>query len=137
MIIVTKNKHHIVTHVYYERLKIMKKTGLFLAIVLFLSVSPFCHQQPGYANNYFEEISTDEIVFIKGIIGKVSMNTMQFTVRPLNGKRVLITIGSQTLLEGLYTIEELDRGQQAKIWYSIKKDGNKALKIKKMMDLGC
>lgn len=115
----------------------MKKTGLFITFIIILGISPFLPHPSGYANDFFEEISTDEMLFIKGVINKVSIDKMQLAVRPFKGKRVLITFDSQTLLEGIYTIEELDKEQQVKVWYSVENNGNKALKIIKMMDLGC
>jgi len=50
---------------------------------------------------------------------------------------VVINIVPETLLEGVSMIDELEKKQQVKVWYSIEENENKAIKIKKMMDLGC
>ena len=115
----------------------MKKTGALLGLLLILSISPIFPHPSGYASDFFEETSSDEMVYIRGIISKVSLEEMQIAVRPLKGKRVVITIDPDTILEGISQIDELDKKQQVKVWYSIEEENNKAIKIKKMMDLGC
>ena len=34
-------------------------------------------------------------------------------------------------------IDDFEKEQQVKIWYSIDNNNNRAIKIKKLMDLGC
>jgi len=115
----------------------MKKTGALLGLLLILSISPIFPHPTGHASGLFEETSSDEMIYIRGIISKVSLEEMQIAVRPLKGKRVVITIDPDTILEGISQVDELDKKQQVKVWYSIEEEKNKAIKIKKMMDLGC
>ena len=115
----------------------MKKTGALLGLLLILSISPVFPNPSGHASDFFEETSSDEMIYIRGIISKVSLEEMQIAVRPLKGKRVVITIDPDTILEGISQVDELDKKQQVKVWYSIEEETNKAIKIKKMMDLGC
>ena len=115
----------------------MKKTGALLGLLLILSISPVFPNPSGHASDFFEETSSDEMIYIRGIISKVSLEEMQIAVRPLKGKRVVITIDPDTILEGISQVDELDKKQQVKVWYSIEEEKNKAIKIKKMMDLGC
>lgn len=115
----------------------MKKAGTVLGLLFLLGLSPIFPHPQGRTNDLFEEASTDQMIFLRGIISKVSTEKMQIAVRPLKGKRVVITIVPETLLEGVSMIDELEKKQQVKVWYSLEENENKAIKIKKMMDLGC
>ena len=115
----------------------MKKTGALLGLLLMLSLSPIFPHPSGHTSDFYEETSTDDVIYMRGIVSRVSLEEMQIAVRPLKGKRVVITIDPDTLLEGIYQIDELEKKQQVKVWYSIQEETNKAIKIKKMMDLGC
>lgn len=115
----------------------LKKTVSILGIALLITVCPLFTLPPGHANSLFEEVSTDSIMFVRGLISSGYDENMQIAVRPLKGKRVVISIGPDTLLEGASRLDELEKKQQVKVWYSIENDGNRALKIIKMMDLGC
>ena len=115
----------------------MKKTGALLGLLIILSLSPMFPHPSGHTSDFYEETSTDDMMYIRGIVSKVSPEKMQIAVRPLKGKRVIITIDPDTLLEGISQIDELEKKQQVKVWYSILEGTNKAIKIKKMMDLGC
>ena len=116
----------------------MKKTAVLVGFAVLLSIfSPLPFPTTGNALDLSEEVSTDEVIFTRGIISKIYAENMQIGVRPLKGKLIIISIDPDTLLEGFSRLDELGKKQQVKIWYSIENDGNKALKIKKMMDLGC
>ncbi len=115
----------------------MKKTGALLGLLLILSLSPIFPHPSGHTSDFYEETSTDDMIYMRGIVSRVSPEEMQIAVRPLKGKRVVITIDPDTLLEGISQIDELEKKQQVKVWYSIQEETNKAIKIKKMMDLGC
>ena len=115
----------------------MKKTGAVLGLLLILSLCPLFPHPSGHTSDFYEEASTDDMMYIRGIVSKVSPEKMQIAVRPLKGKRVIISIDSDTLLEGISQIDELEKKQQVKVWYSIQEETKKAIKIKKMMDLGC
>ena len=115
----------------------LKKIVSTLGFALLITVCPLFPLPPGHANDLSEEVSTDETMFVRGLISGVYDEKMQIAVRPLKGKRVVISIGPDTLLEGVSQLDELEKKQQVKVWYSIEDDGNKALKIEKMMDLGC
>ncbi len=108
-----------------------------LGFALLITVCPLFTLPSGHAGDLFEEVSTDKTVYVRGLISSVDDEKMQISVRPLKGKRVVISIGPDTLLEGVSRLDELEKKQQVKVWYSVEDDGNKALKIKKMMDLGC
>lgn len=115
----------------------MIKAGTILGLLFLLGLSPIFPHPQGHTSDLFEEASTDQMIFVRGIISKVSTEKMQIAVRPLKGKRVVINIVPETLLEGVSMIDELEKKQQVKVWYSIEENENNAVKIKKMMDLGC
>ncbi len=115
----------------------MKKTGTLLGFILILTIVPIFPFSPGHTDELFEEMSTEQMTYIRGLVSRVSLENMEIAVRPAKGKRVVISIDPDTLLEGVSQIDELEKKQQVKVWYSIEENGNKAIKIKKMMDLGC
>ena len=86
---------------------------------------------------FLEESSTDDVMYLKGIIGSVSIEKMQISVRPLKGRRVVIDITPDTQIAGISKMEELMKKQQVKIWYQYENKRNIALKIEKLPDLGC
>lgn len=115
----------------------LKKIVFTLGFALFITVCPLFTLPSGHTNDLWEEVSTDTTVYVRGLISSVDNEKMQIAVRPLKGKRVVISIGPDTLLEGISRLDDLEKKQQVKVWYSAEVYGNKALKIKKMMDLGC
>lgn len=84
-----------------------------------------------------EEVSTEDTLYIRGMVSKVYLDKMQISVRPPKGKSIRITIDPDTILEGVSLIDEFKKEQQVKVWYSLDEDSNRAIKIVKMMDLGC
>ncbi len=89
------------------------------------------------ADDSFEEMSTEERLFVRGLISKVYPERMQISIRPAKGSLVRVSIDSDTILEGVSRIDELEKEQQVKVWYAPDDDNNRALKIVKMMELGC
>ena len=105
----------------------------FLVLVL-LSGWPVL---PAHADDQFEEMSTKDMLYVRGLVSSVSVEKMQLAVRPPKSERIVITLDPDTVLEGFERIDELEKKQQVKIWYSPAGSENRAVKIKKMMDLGC
>ena len=99
---------------------------------LILSAGP-----PAGAEQMFEEMSTQDLLYVRGLVSRVDTDRMQISVRPAKGKRIRITIDPDTLLEGVTQIDEFEKEQQVKVWYSIENETNRAKKIIKMMELGC
>ena len=83
------------------------------------------------------EVSTEAPIYVRGLVRKVYPEKMQISVRPVKGKAIRITIGPDTILEGLTKIDEFAKEQQVKVWYVVDQEGNRAIRIKKVMDLGC
>lgn len=92
---------------------------------------------PVQAAQFEEEVSTDEYLFVKGMIQSISLEEQKITLKQKNGEKISITIGEDAVFEGFYKLDELQLRQNIKVWYQPKGQGNKALKILKPLDLGC
>ena len=85
----------------------------------------------------YEEMSTEDVLYIRCIISSVSVEKMEISVRPLKAERVTVAIGPDTEMEGFESIDELAKKQQVKVWYAVVDGANIALKVVKLMELGC
>jgi hypothetical protein len=120
-----------------EHMKRRKKTIVLFCTLFCLTILSGWQVPPGNSAELFEEMSTEGLLYTRGLISSVSLDKMQIAVRPPKDKRIVITIDPDTIFEGVKRIDELQKKQQVKVWYSPADDQNKAVKIKKMMDLGC
>ena len=115
----------------------MKKRANALCLILLMVVSLTCNLPPLWADDTFEEMSTQDMQYVRGLISRVSIEKMQISVRPPKGKLIRINIDPDTVLEGVSQIDEFKKEQQVKVWYSTENDSRKAIKVKMMMELGC
>lgn len=110
---------------------------LVIACTGFLLMGPGLATTEVWADDSFEEMSTEERLFVRGLVSKVNIQDMAISVRPLKGKSMAIQITPETILEGVSGIDTFEKKQQVKVWYIIEDNENRAIKIKKMMELGC
>jgi hypothetical protein len=82
-------------------------------------------------------MSTDNALYVRGLISFVSVPEMRIGIRPLKGERVAVSIGPDTVLEGFGALDELARRQQVEVWYIVVGDEKQAVRIVQMMELGC
>ena len=115
----------------------MRRRSAIMLTVMTMFISTSLSLSFGVANEQFAETSTEDTLYIRGLVSKVYLEKMQIAVRPVKGKRIRITIDPDTVLEGVSQIDELKKEQQVKVWYSVETESKRAIKIKKMMDLGC
>lgn len=115
----------------------MKERVFLLLPLLMLGFLLLFDSGPLAAEEMFEEVSTEDMLYVRGLVSKVDTAQMQISVRPAKGKRISITIDPDTQLEGVSQIDEFEKEQQVKVWYSIDNNINRAIKIKKLMELGC
>lgn len=106
---------------------------LILPIVFLLHVSVL----PIVAKEAFKEESTKNMLYIRGLVSRVYPEKMEISVKPPKGRRVIITINPDTIMEGVFQIDEFEIEQQVKVWYSTNQGENQAIKVIKMMELGC
>jgi hypothetical protein len=102
----------------------------FLLCILLLAV-------PVHGAQFEEEVSTDEYLFVKGIVQSISHEEQKLTLKQKNGEKISFIIGEDALFEGFYKLGELQLRQKIKVWYKPKGQENKALKILKPLELGC
>jgi hypothetical protein len=115
----------------------MKMTRTVQKLPLLLGLLIWFMAGPILANEDLEEVSTENALYVRGLVSKVYLDKMQISVRPPKGKSMRITIDPDTILEGVSQIDEFEKEQQVKIWYSPDEGNNRAIKIIKMMELGC
>ena len=115
----------------------MKKPANALSLILLMLLSLTCNLPHLWADDTFEEMSTQDMQYVRGLISRVSIEKMQISVRPPKGKLIRINIDPDTVLEGVSQIDGFKKEQQVKVWYSTENDSRKAIKVKMMMELGC
>lgn len=89
------------------------------------------------ADESLEEMSTKEHLFVRGLISRVYPERMMISIRPAKDDLVRVSIDADTVLDGLSRIDELKKEQQVKVWYKPENGENRAIRIVKMMELGC
>lgn len=111
-----------------------RQTGMIFAIIacLLLFWSPLV-----VAQNSTSEISVDEALFIQGIVKRISLEKKLITIKPSKAERVKIQLDEQTDFAGMTALEELEKGQRVKVWYTVIGDENRAVKVQRLPDLGC
>ncbi len=90
-----------------------------------------------YGAELEEEVSTNDYLFVQGIVSSVSPEKQTITVKQRKGPKISFSIDKDTVFEGFYKLTELKQRQKIKVWYQPKEQENKALKILKPLDLGC
>ena len=115
----------------------MKKHSTAINLILLISFLFNFSVLPIVAKELFKEESSENILYTRGLISKVYADRMQVSVKPFKSKRVMITLGPDTILDGASQIGDFEKEQQVKVWYSTNKGANQAIKIKIMMELGC
>lgn len=134
MYIVFQHEYHIVV---FPKVDTMKQLAKIIGLMCILGQLIIMQGSLSFAEEVFEETSTENLHFVRGIVSSVSFQKMQLAVRPLKGKRIVIDIELDTQVEGVLKIEDLRKEQQVKVWYTPAEQQNKAIRIEKMMELGC
>jgi len=118
-----------------ETMKNNKPILISLAVILLVA----CYTLLGVAadSSYDEERSTNEYLYARGLLSSVSIENGTISVRPAKGNRIKLKIEPTTIFEGFQSLEELERKQQVKVWYEPFGETMRALKVEKMMELGC
>ncbi|MCG6929647.1 MAG: hypothetical protein LJE64_03750 [Desulfofustis sp.] len=109
---------------------ILKLLLLATLLIIFSTV-------PVTADEFPEDQSNPDMIYLRGLVSKVSTDDMQISVKPPTGKSVRISIDPDTILEGVDNFGGFEKEQQVKVWYKEENGLNRALKIIKMMELGC
>ena len=89
------------------------------------------------AGLYEEDVSSQDYLFVKGMIHTISSEARSITIQQKKGPKIKLRISPDTEFEGVKKYEELQVRQVIKVWYRPEPGGNTALKIVKTPDLGC
>jgi hypothetical protein len=108
-----------------------------LWIHLFLSIFLLTSSSFLFAAQLEEEVSTQEYLFVKGIVHSVSLQEQSVTVKALKGPQIKILLEQQTELDGFKKVVDLQPNEKVKIWYRPTPYGNVGLKILRLPELGC
>ena len=92
---------------------------------------------PLHGAQFDEEVSTQEYLFVKGIIRSISPENQTLTLKQKKGPNISFSIDKDTVFESFYKLTELKRRQKIKVWYRPQQTKNRALKILKPLELGC
>jgi hypothetical protein len=84
-----------------------------------------------------EDVSTEDYLFVQGIIRSVSLENQTVTLKQKKGPNISFSVNKDTVFEGFYKLKELKIRQKIKVWYQPGEQGNRALKILKPLELGC
>jgi len=100
----------------------------------------FCLLLPAtslFADQFQEDVSTEQCLYAKGIIQSISPEKLTIILKQKEGPKIRLSIDKDTIFEGFYELKELKRRQKIKVWYQPGEQENKALKITKPLELGC
>ena len=106
---------------------------VFFSILIWLSIVA----APLNAAEYEEETSSQDYLFVKGMVSEVSDDHQTIKIRQHKKPSITIFLSPETITEGFKKVKELQTRQTIKVWYIPDERGNKALKIVKPIDLGC
>lgn len=115
---------------YHSRSKPVFICLVFLGFLLMLS-------GPLPAAQFDEDVSSQDSLYIKGMINTVSAGDRSITIKQKKGPRITVRINAETEFGGVKKFEDLETSQMIKLWYRPEQGGNTALKIVKLPDLGC
>ncbi len=108
-----------------------------VAIPFSLILSGLLFFAPVYGTQFEEGVSTEEYLFVKGIIRLVSVEDRTVKIKQKTGVTITFSTSEETILEGFYKLKELQPRQKIKVWYRPGESENRALKILKPLELGC
>ncbi|MEN8190179.1 MAG: hypothetical protein ABFS19_10060 [Thermodesulfobacteriota bacterium] len=80
---------------------------------------------------------SEAAILLQGRVAKIIPEKNLVAVKPNKGKRVEVMINWNTEFIGFTKLEELKREQKIKIWYLSIKETKTAVKIEKLLTLGC
>ena len=115
---------------FISRFRLVILTMAFFTCGLFFASSLLAKQ-------YEEGVSSQEYLFVKGMVRSVSLTDQSLTIQQKKGPNITVLITPETELEGFYKLEDLELRKTIKAWYRPEENGNRALKIEKPLETGC
>lgn len=89
------------------------------------------------AQNNTSEMSVNETLLIQGTVRRVLPGKKTIFVKVDKGAKVQILVGQRTGFVGISSLEELKKGQRVKVWYTVVGEEKRAVKVEKLLELGC
>ena len=89
------------------------------------------------AENINSAMSINEILLIQGVVRRVAPEKNMLLVKVTQGEKIKIRVSQQTGFVDIVSLEELERGQRVKVWYTIIGEENMAVKVERLPELGC
>ncbi len=89
------------------------------------------------AQDSISAMSADETLLIQGTVRRVLLKEKTISVKVDKGKKIQILVGQLTGFVGISSLEELKKGQRVKVWYTVVGEENRAVKVEKLLELGC
>lgn len=108
-----------------------------LALLMFTSLFLLPLQTIGQTSEESQQTPADNEIYVRGEISRFYSDQMRLSIRPPDGKLIRVDILPETILEGVSRVDQLEPEHQVEVWYVSDDDGNKAVRIKKMMRVGC
>ena len=104
-----------------------------LLITLFLFIAP----PDGAAEESSDMSLIQKVLFVEGTIRKFSRKQQTLKIKTSQKEKMDILVHWKTTLVGYSSLHEIKRGHGVKIWYTVEKDKNRAVKIEKKLEVGC
>ena len=105
---------------------------ILIAGALLLLFVPFAS-----AENSNSAVSIDETLLIQGVVRRVLPVENMLIIKISQGEKISIRVDPQTGFVDIVALEELERGQRVKVWYTIIGEKNRAVKVERLPELGC
>ena len=96
-----------------------------------------CFASVSLAENINSAVSGDEVFLIQGVVRRVLPEENMILVKIRKGEKIKIRISQQTDYVDIISLEELKKGQRIKVWYTIRGAENSAVKVERLLELGC
>ena len=89
------------------------------------------------ANASNSEMSIADTLQIEGVVRSVGAAEDMIRVKVKKGGLLTLQVDRYTQFVDVITLQELEKGQRVKVWYTTVGKDNRAVKIEKLPELGC
>ena len=112
-------------------------TTAYLLAALFLFFF-FTIPSLSFAKNDATSVTTNQdIQLTEGKVKKFDPKKQVVTIQVNKREKVKISVNWNTALVGYSSLEEIKKGQRVKVWYTVVGEENRAVKVEKLLELGC
>ena len=120
------------------RINRMTKSFMIVLLAGYVSLITSCGIWSESQNRMIDSSGeTTEALYVRGKVKKISFETKTILIKPNKGASLSFTFHEQTTLKGFASFEEIKKKQPVRIWYTIDGENNMAVKVEKVLELGC